>query len=60
MNLAARLQGLAVQDDVITTLSTAERIPELKTLYEVEHVDPVMVKGKSEPIPILRVVGRIS
>ena len=58
VNLTARLQGLAVQDDVITTLETAERIPDLKTRYRVESLDPVMVKGKSEPIPILRVLGR--
>lgn len=58
VNLTARLQGLAVQDDVITTIETAERIPDLKTLYRVESLDPVMVKGKSEPIPIVRVLGR--
>ena len=60
VNLTARLQGLAVQDDVIMTLSTAERVPDLHALYSVEQMDPVMVKGKSEPISILRVVGRIS
>lgn len=59
VNLTARLQGLAVQDDVIITLDTAERIPDLRTLYRVESLDPVMVKGKSEPIPILRVLGRM-
>jgi adenylate cyclase len=58
VNLTARLQGLAVKDDVITTVETAERIPGLAEQYRVEELDPVMVKGKSEPIPILRVVGR--
>ncbi len=58
VNLTARLQGLAVKDDVITTVFTAERVPDFETLYQVEHLEPVMVKGKSEPIPILRVMGR--
>ena len=58
VNLTARLQGLAVKDDVITTVFTAERVPDFETLYQVEHLEPVLVKGKSEPIPILRVMGR--
>ncbi len=58
VNLAARLQGLAVQDDVITTIATAARIPGFEGTYAVERLDPVMVKGKSEAIPILRVLGR--
>ncbi len=58
VNLTARLQGLAVKDDVITTVETAERIPDLAGSYRLEQLEPVMVKGKSEPIPILRVVGR--
>jgi adenylate cyclase len=58
VNLTARLQGLAVKDDVITTVETADRIPGIAELYRIERLDPVMVKGKSEPIPILRVEGR--
>lgn len=58
VNLAARLQGLAQRDEVILSASTAARIPNLRERYIVEEMDPVKVKGKSEPIEILRVVGR--
>lgn len=60
VNLASRLQGLAVSDDVIVPAGLAARIPELYETYEVEPLDPVRVKGKSEEIPILRVRGRRS
>jgi adenylate cyclase len=58
VNLTSRLQGLAQRDDVILTKSTAEMIPGFKSLYEHEEVEPVRVKGKAEPIEILRVIGR--
>jgi len=58
VNLASRLQGLAQQDEVILSAETAARIPGLRERYDVEDLDPVRVKGKSEPIPILRVRGQ--
>lgn len=58
VNLASRLQGLAQRDEVIVSASTAARISDLRNEYLVEEMDPVKVKGKSEPIEILRVVGR--
>lgn len=57
VNLTSRLQGLAQQDDVIVTASTAERIPGFDDYYESERLDPVRVKGKAEPIEIVRVKG---
>jgi adenylate cyclase len=60
VNLASRLQGLAVSDDVIVPAGLAARIPGFDALYEVETLDPVRVKGKSEEIPILRIRGRRS
>ena len=57
VNLTSRLQGLAQQDDVIVTASTAERIPGFNERYENERLDPVRVKGKAEPIEIVRVKG---
>ncbi len=58
VNLASRLQGLAQRDDVILSEQTAAAISGIELVYEVEKMEPVMVKGKSAPIPILRVAGR--
>jgi len=58
VNLASRLQGLAQQDEVILSVETAARVPHLRERYVVEELEPVRVKGKSEPIPILRVTGQ--
>lgn len=58
VNLTARLQGLAVKDDVILSLSTSELIPGFREIYQVEEMEPVMVKGKAEPIRIVRVASR--
>ncbi len=57
VNLASRLQGLAQKDEVILSAETASRIPGLRERYLVEELEPVKVKGKSEPIPILKVTG---
>jgi|GEM_PF-3123771 len=59
VNLTSRLQGLAQKDDVILTKSTAELIPGFKGLFRHEDLEPVRVKGKAEPIEILRVLGRM-
>lgn len=58
VNLTSRLQGLAQQDDVILTASTAELVPEFAARYRHEALEPVRVKGKAEPISIVRVTGR--
>lgn len=58
VNLTARLQGLAQEDDVIVTKVTALRVPEFHTLYDVRELEPVRVKGKSEPIEIVSIRGR--
>jgi adenylate cyclase len=58
VNLASRLQGLAQHDEVILSEQTASAIDGLEERYVVEKMEPVMVKGKSAPIPIMRVLGR--
>ena len=58
VNLASRLQGLAQQDDIIVSRSTAEQVPGFASIYRYEELEPVKVKGKSEPVSILRVFGR--
>ncbi len=60
VNLASRLQGLAVSDDVIVPAGLATHIPRFHETYDTEALNPVRVKGKSEEIPILRVRGRRS
>ncbi len=58
VNLASRLQGLAQRDEVILSEQTASAIAGIEERYIVEKMEPVVVKGKSAPIPILRVSGR--
>jgi adenylate cyclase len=58
VNLASRLQGLAQKDDIIMSRSTAEKIPGFASIYRFEELDPVTVKGKTDPVSILRVFGR--
>lgn len=59
VNLASRLQALAEADDVITTTITAERIYDFKRRYSYEELPAVTVKGKSEPVPVTRVLGKV-
>ncbi len=59
VNLTARLQGLAQRDDVILTEATAALVPGFGELYRHEEMEPVMVKGKAEPVSIVRVLGRM-
>ncbi len=58
VNLASRLQGLAVRDDVILPRSLRDAIPGFDEIYAWEPMEPVTVKGKAEPIPVLRIRGR--
>ncbi|MEW6544367.1 MAG: adenylate/guanylate cyclase domain-containing protein [Nitrospirota bacterium] len=55
VNLACRLEQNAKAGEIIITQATYD---EVKHAVEVEPMEPVRVKGKSEPIPIYRVVGR--
>lgn len=58
VNLASRLQGLAVEDDVILPDRIRAAVPDFDETYDWEPMEPVTVKGKSDPIPVVRVRGR--
>ncbi|MGC8762109.1 MAG: adenylate/guanylate cyclase domain-containing protein [Acidobacteriota bacterium] len=58
VNLASRLQGLAVRDDVILPDRLRAAIPGFDETYDWEPMDPVTVKGKADPIPVVRIRGR--
>jgi adenylate cyclase len=55
VNLACRLEQNAKAGEIIITQATFD---EVKDVVEVEPMDPIRVKGKSEPIPIYRVTRR--
>jgi adenylate cyclase len=55
VNLACRLEQNAKAGDIIITQATYD---EVKNVVEAEPMEPVRVKGKSEPIPIYRVLRR--
>lgn len=57
VNLACRLEENAKAGEIIVTQATYE---EVKNVVEVEPMEPIRVKGKSEPIPIYRVLRRRS
>ena len=57
VNLACRLEQNAKAGEIIITQATCD---EVKDVVEVEPMEPIKVKGKSEPIPIYRVVRRRS
>ncbi len=59
VNLASRLQGLATRDDVITTEQTTGHIADFNERYVYEILPPVQVKGKSEPVAVTRVLGKV-
>ena len=58
VNLASRLQGLATRDDVILTEATAAAVPGFKQRFLWEEMEPVLVKGKKDPVRVVRVVGK--
>jgi len=60
VNLTSRLQGLAQRDDVILPNATAELVPGFAERYRYEELEPVRVKGKQEPVSIVRVLGTVS
>jgi len=55
VNLACRLEQNAKAGDIIITQATCD---EVKDVVDVEPMEPIRVKGKSEPIPIYRVLRR--
>lgn len=55
VNLACRLEQNAKAGEIIVTQATYD---EVKDVVEVEPMEPIRVKGKSEPIPIYRVLRR--
>ena len=57
VNLACRLKENAKAGEIIITQSTYD---EVKDAVEVEPMEPIQVKGKSEPIPVYRVVRRLT
>lgn len=57
VNLASRLQGLAVKDDVILSAYTASLVNQIEVHYNIESCEPVRVKGKREPVEIVRVLS---
>lgn len=55
VNLACRLEQNAKAGEIIITQATYD---EVKDVVEAEPLEPIRVKGKSEPIPIFRVLRR--
>ncbi len=55
VNLACRLEESAKAGDIIITQATCN---EVRNAVEVEPLEPIRVKGKSNPIPIYRVLRR--
>lgn len=56
VNLACRLEQNAKAGEIIITQATYD---EVKDVVEVEPMEPIRVKGKSEPIPVFRVLRRL-
>jgi class 3 adenylate cyclase len=55
MNVAARLQAAALPGTILMAASTHRLLGDA---FDVEDLGPIEVKGKSEPVHALRVVGR--
>jgi len=56
VNLACRLEQNAKAGEIIITKATCD---EVRDVVEVEPMEPIRVKGKSEPIPVYRVLRRL-
>ena len=54
VNLAARLCSAASGDEIIISGMTYEKV---KDQIQVEKLEPILVKGKAQPIPIYKVIG---
>jgi predicted ATPase/class 3 adenylate cyclase len=55
VNLAARLMKAAKPNEILVSDRAARR---LRDAFEFQTLDPIKVKGKSEPVAINRLVGR--
>jgi adenylate cyclase len=56
VNLGSRLCSHATRDQILLTEASCEEIEGI-TWIQTDKLDPIMVKGKSHPIPIYEVVG---
>lgn len=54
VNVASRLEGAAEPDTILVSRSVHERVA---SRFDTEEMPPVTLKGKSEPLPVHRVVG---
>lgn len=57
VNIAARLEGVAGPGDVIITQQTRDLIGDR---FKLKELEPVMVKGKNQPLHIFNVLKQIS
>jgi class 3 adenylate cyclase/predicted ATPase len=55
-NLASRLQGIAEPGDILVSESTSRLV---QGYVRLEALEPVEVKGKTEPVSIFKVVGTL-
>jgi adenylate cyclase len=54
VNLAARLEGIAAPGTVLISQTTFESV---RDQFLIEALGPARVKGKSEPVPVYKVLG---
>ena len=54
VNLSARLMAAAGEGNIMVSAMTAERSGDE---FDLEYLEPIMVKGKKDPIPICRLIG---
>jgi len=57
VNLAARLEANAKAAQILISRATRDAIPDLEAKFVVEPLDPIMVKGKAQPVEIWQVTG---
>jgi len=55
VNLAARFMARAAAGEILVSAPAAQRH---RGIFELEELQPVRVKGKSEPVPVYRLLGR--
>ncbi|MGC8766025.1 MAG: adenylate/guanylate cyclase domain-containing protein [Brevinematia bacterium] len=55
VNLASRLCSAAGKDEIIISKNVYERIPKEKNIFKFKKLEPIEVKGKSQPIEVFRV-----
>lgn len=55
-NLASRLEGVAAPGDIVVSESTSRLV---QGTIRVEPLPPVEVKGKTEPVPLYKIIGTL-